>query len=213
MLAEPFRLRHSNLKMLPNPTADKWYGDMSVIRWTDEMRRYQEGLEDIIANTKQTASHPLICAISDQWAKLTQVWVENIDLDMRERIHDALDVTAAHLRDTQNFLSVEVMSVVTSHISVTLAATDELQFTIHAPCADEKEDKGKLMKYYFDKILPSVASNGGNLSGDAKDKRTIIWLGLMFRMICWFLLHDFDKNDINRMDSALKGSRMPIFIG
>lgn len=186
---------------------------MSVIRWTDEMKRYQEGVADVVANIKETAPHPLICTISDQWTKMKQVWVDNIDLDMRERIHDALDATAAHLQDSHNFLSLEVMSVVTSHISVVLAATDELQFKIHAPCADEKEDKGRLMKYYFDKVLPSVASNGGNLNDDAKHKRTVIWLGLMFRMICWFLLHDFDKNDINRMDSALKGSRMPVFIG
>jgi hypothetical protein len=177
------------------------------------MKRYQEELADVVAKAKETAPHPLLSTIFDEWVKMRQVWVENIDLDMRERIHDALDATAPYLQDTQNFLSLEVMSVVTSHISVVLAATDELQFTLHTPCADEKEDKGKLMKYYFEKVLPSVASNGGNLTDDAKDKRTVIWLGLMFRMICWFLLHDFDKNDINRMDSALKGSRMPVFIG
>lgn len=186
---------------------------MSVIRWTDEMKRYQEGLEDFMAVTKGTAPHPLIRTISEQWTKMKQVWVENIDLDMRERIHDALDATTTHLQDPQNFLSLEVLSVVTSHITVVLAATDELQLKIHAPCADENKDEAKLMKYYFDKVLPSVASNGGNLDDDAKDKRTVIWLGLIFRMICWFLLHDFDKNDINRMDSALKGSRMPVFIG
>ena len=38
-------------------------------------------------------------------------------------------------------------------------------------------------------------------------------VGLIFRMVCWFSLHDFDKNDVNIMPADMKGSRMPVFIG
>ena len=177
------------------------------------MKQYKVGLAAIMARLEGVEPHPLLNTISDHWTKIQNVWVENIDLDIRERIHDALDATAACFQDAHAFLPIEIMSVVTSHISIVLSATEELQLAIHAPCHDEKDVEGKLMKFYFEKVLPRVAGDGPDSSDDAKDDRSIIWSGLMFRMICWFLLHDFDRNDINRMDSALKGSRMPVFIG
>lgn len=48
---------------------------------------------------------------------------------------------------------------------------------------------------------------------DSKEKevRNTIWISLVFRMLCWLLLHDFDKADVKIVPSELKGSRMPIF--
>ncbi|KAK4188922.1 hypothetical protein QBC35DRAFT_450834 [Podospora australis] len=45
-----------------------------------------------------------------------------------------------------------------------------------------------------------------------KDRREIIWCALVFRMICWLLLHDFDKKDVQLSKSELMGSRLPVFI-
>ncbi|KAM0331268.1 hypothetical protein ACHAQA_002938 [Verticillium albo-atrum] len=39
-----------------------------------------------------------------------------------------------------------------------------------------------------------------------------IWCTLVFRMICWLMLHDFDKNDVQISRSELRGSRLPIYI-
>ena len=50
------------------------------------------------------------------------------------------------------------------------------------------------------------------LTKDAKEQRNTIWISLIFRMLCWLLLHDFDKADSKIVPSDLKGSRMPIFI-
>ncbi|KAK5996559.1 hypothetical protein PT974_01896 [Cladobotryum mycophilum] len=39
-----------------------------------------------------------------------------------------------------------------------------------------------------------------------------IWCTLVFRMICWLMLHDFHKKDIQLSKSELLGSRMPVYI-
>lgn len=43
-------------------------------------------------------------------------------------------------------------------------------------------------------------------------RRHTIWSALVFRMICWLLLHDFDKKDVQLPKSELLGSRLSVFI-
>jgi len=39
-----------------------------------------------------------------------------------------------------------------------------------------------------------------------------VWCTLVFRMICWLLLHDFHKKDIQISKSELFGSRQPVYL-
>lgn len=39
-----------------------------------------------------------------------------------------------------------------------------------------------------------------------------VWCTLVFRMICWLMLHDFHKLDVQVSKSDLLGSRMPVYI-
>ncbi|KAK4139107.1 uncharacterized protein C8A04DRAFT_33435 [Dichotomopilus funicola] len=39
-----------------------------------------------------------------------------------------------------------------------------------------------------------------------------IWCTLVFRMLCWLLLHDFNKKDVQVAKSELLGSRLPVYI-
>ncbi|KAF9873418.1 modin [Colletotrichum karsti] len=43
-------------------------------------------------------------------------------------------------------------------------------------------------------------------------KRLTIWYTMVFRMVCWLTLHDFDKRDVQLPPSELIGSRQPVFI-
>ncbi|OHF00908.1 modin [Colletotrichum orchidophilum] len=43
-------------------------------------------------------------------------------------------------------------------------------------------------------------------------QRLEIWYTLVFRMICWLMLHDFDKKDVQMPKSELIGNRQPVFI-
>ncbi|EFQ34510.1 modin [Colletotrichum graminicola] len=43
-------------------------------------------------------------------------------------------------------------------------------------------------------------------------RRVAIWYTLVFRMICWLMLHDFDKKDLQLSKSELIGNRQTVFI-
>jgi hypothetical protein len=43
-------------------------------------------------------------------------------------------------------------------------------------------------------------------------RRSDIWCTLVLRMLCWLLLHDFDKRDVQMSKSELMGSRLPVYI-
>ncbi|KAI0874733.1 hypothetical protein GGS24DRAFT_516334 [Hypoxylon argillaceum] len=97
----------------------------------------------------------------------------------------------------------------------------------------------ELMKVYFSEIrhcVVSLASSGGGAGNvnfkqgpkDAsravheasnidsvsgfKNRRTTIWCALVFRTICWLLLHDFDEQDVQLPKSEVQGSRLPVYI-
>lgn len=212
MLANPLRIRGSNLKMLPNPTADRWPGPASIIEWPYEMTMFQT----IFAKAAESMTapgatrHPLLLSIAEEWKKMRAVWANECDIDMRERIHDAIDLVSMSLENRHDFSIAEISSVVASHLTAVLAATNDLQSSINRLGPDTRS---KFIKYYVVEILPKVASDTLNQSVEAKCKRGVIWLALIFRMICWFLLHDFDRLDVNMMPPDMKGSRMPVFIG
>lgn len=50
---------------------------------------------------------------------------------------------------------------------------------------------------------------GGN---DNSAQATNTWCTLVFRMLCWLLLHDFHRNDVQIAKSELLGSRLPVYI-
>ena len=213
MLAATFRLRRSVLYMLPNPTADKWPGSTSNIEWWGEMKEFQDCLGTLITSTSAPEKlHPLIKLISEHVSKINKSWSKKEgDIDVKEEIHDALDCVNEQFHDPKAFPQSEITSVLSSHLQTILATTDDIQQTMNLYDADAV--KGKLVRCYFDIVLSTVKNDGLNLTDDQKSKRGVIWLGLIFRMICWFSLHDFDKNDVNMMPADMKGSRMPVFIG
>ena len=43
-------------------------------------------------------------------------------------------------------------------------------------------------------------------------RRNTIWCALVLRLVCWLMLHDFDKRDRQRTISELMGSRLPVYI-
>ncbi|KAK1590491.1 uncharacterized protein LY79DRAFT_579954 [Colletotrichum navitas] len=43
-------------------------------------------------------------------------------------------------------------------------------------------------------------------------QRVAVWYTLVFRMICWLMLHDFDKKDVQLPKSELIGNRQTVFI-
>jgi len=64
---------------------------------------------------------------------------------------------------------------------------------------------------------PSDAESDSGLDskekvGRLEPRAAAIWCVLIFRMLCWLTLHDFDKNDVQVPKSELLGSRLPVYI-
>lgn len=57
---------------------------------------------------------------------------------------------------------------------------------------------------------PEVAYEGS--LADLDVSHDDIWCTLVFRMICWLMLHSFNKKDVQLPKSELLGSRMPVYI-
>ncbi|KAI0137106.1 hypothetical protein BJ170DRAFT_44056 [Xylariales sp. AK1849] len=53
---------------------------------------------------------------------------------------------------------------------------------------------------------------GTTMSDRFEPRRNDIWSTLVFRMLCWLLLHDFGKKDVQMSKSELLGSRLPVYI-
>ncbi|AEO55753.1 hypothetical protein MYCTH_2299891 [Thermothelomyces thermophilus ATCC 42464] len=60
---------------------------------------------------------------------------------------------------------------------------------------------------------PGPNSDDGNNIPLMESKAAAIWCTLVLRMLCWLLLHDFDKKDVQEFPkSELLGSRLPVYI-
>jgi hypothetical protein len=235
MLGKVFRIRGSNFRMLPNPTSDPWLkkiGAKASWKITKLMEIFQSKLQDLIEqdeiNSLEKGNKILDIAMQCQrisdWNCTDEV---NLSIGARETIHDAID-------DVTNYLltlsQLEVLSVLVAHITKVVDVLYDPKSPLNTIVLANKEDA--LLSYYFHVIRLFVIgdrdpnqiwqelNSKGDLSANQKEQRrsereqrNTIWIALIFRMLCWLLLHDFDKSDVKIVPSDLKGSRMPVYIG
>ncbi|ESZ97021.1 hypothetical protein SBOR_2566 [Sclerotinia borealis F-4128] len=214
MLGQVVRLRGSNFRMIPNPTQDHWLKktgtkpSWKIIKLMAVFQKKLLGLSEVEDyGNKSLEKHP-ISKIIEQWQEIEALGCideYNLSIDAREKIHDALDGMTGFLLETRQ---ADVLKILVAHldeVTKVLVVTDS---PLNSIVSVHKEEP--LLDYYFNTILPKVT---GNSIGHEKEKRQIIWVSLMFRMLCWFLLHDWNKDDKCEVPPDLKGSRMPVFIG
>lgn len=219
MLGKVFRIRGSNFRMLPNPTHDFWLKQVghkaswSIVRL---MEVFQDKLAEVV--TAEGFSEQHRCSkIAKAWAKIKSQPEgcedeADLNIDTREAIHDALDDITDFLL---SFEQIKVLSVLVSHLTHVLKILEDPDSGLNSIILANKEEM--LINFYFDNIRHGAIghqdSNRKPLTNAQKDERGTIWISLIFRMLCWLLLHDFDKADRKTVPSDLKGSRMPVYIG
>ncbi|KAL2067038.1 hypothetical protein VTL71DRAFT_1462 [Oculimacula yallundae] len=209
MLSKVFRQHGSNFRMLPNPTSDGWLkknGAKASWKITSLMTVFQSQLSKFIVSSSLPQNHA-ISKISSQWTRITALDCSdeaNLSLEVREAIHDALDLQTEYLL---SIAQADVLSVLVAHITKVMEVLDNPTSPLNVIVLANKEEA--LMNYYFTEIRPAVV---GEDKEEGED-RNVIWMALIFRMLCWLLLHDFDKADTKIVPSDLKGSRMPVYIG
>ncbi|KAL2018437.1 hypothetical protein VTK56DRAFT_856 [Thermocarpiscus australiensis] len=60
--------------------------------------------------------------------------------------------------------------------------------------------------------LASQHHLGVDVTTSLESEASTIWCTLVLRMLCWLLLHDFNKKDVQIPKSELRGSRLPVYI-
>ncbi|KAG0649954.1 hypothetical protein D0Z07_3583 [Hyphodiscus hymeniophilus] len=172
----------------------------------------------ILLNAASTAEgfvtdHP-ITIISTQWQTISSLGCADeayLSIESREAVHDAVDKVDMYLLGLQQAV---ILSVVVAHLNNVLEVLSNPDSPLNTIVLANKEEM--LLSHYFYELRPAVIGNldakGKPLTREEKDVRNTIWISLIFRMLCWLLLHDFDKADVKIVPSDLMGSRMPIFI-
>lgn len=197
--------------MIPNPTTELWTNAFSACALMDQFKAQLTEL------TQKGETPAQIKAILDACESLSPVWKStdaDIDIDLREAVHACMNSCTAYL---QELSQKTVTSVVGMHLGFVLDENEKID-GIFALIDIEKG----LMEHFFSDVRPHAAGYVvGNLPGkevfdgmslEKKREREDIWVTLVFRMCCWWMLHDFDETDIMILPPRLKGSRLPVYI-
>ncbi|KAF5867573.1 uncharacterized protein Bfra_010548 [Botrytis fragariae] len=224
MLGKVTRIRGSNFRMIPNPTQDPWLkkvGSKPAWKVSKLMTIFQEKLRDIHeqeSDIDETSKLHPFAKIITKWQEIQslhygeEIDEYNLSIEMREMIHDAIDDQTEYL--FHDLRQKDVLQVVVAHLDKVTKILDNPDSSLNSIVSVQKEEP--LLKIYFEEIRPAVAKrdiDGKELSSLEMEQRNIIWVSLMFRMLCWLLLHDWNKDDKCGVPPDLKGSRMPVFIG
>ncbi|TGO48021.1 hypothetical protein BOTNAR_0497g00020 [Botryotinia narcissicola] len=223
MLGKVTRIRGSNFRMIPNPTQDPWLkkaGSKPAWKVSKLMTIFQEKLSDIHEQESddKTSKHHRFSKIIEQWRDIQspdfgkEVDEYNLSIEMREKIHNAIDDQTKYL--LHELRQKDVLQVVVAHLSEVTKILEDHNSSLNSIVSVQKEEP--LLKIYFNEIRPAVVEceiDGKKSSSSEKEQRNIIWVSLMFRMLCWLLLYDWNKDDKCGVPPDLKGIRMPVFIG
>ncbi|PQE06419.1 modin protein [Rutstroemia sp. NJR-2017a WRK4] len=227
MLGKVFRQRGSSFRMIPNPTQDFWLKKVGVNpSWkiTRLMEVFQNELNGLVIAERfdLTETTPgSIALVIQQWKKIEALMKASkqskdecdLSIEVLEAIHNVLD------ENTKYFVSKEMgqqnlLTVVVAHLDAVTKVLDNANSRLNSIVSGNKEQP--LMEFYFQTIRPAVTqkdSAGKVFPRDVEVQRTTIWVSLMFRMLCWLMLHDWARDDRCIVPTDLKGSRMPVFIG
>lgn len=141
--------------------------------------------------------------------------IEDMTITRRQENHDAIDSMTGYLVSHSDAI---VLEVVAAHLDQVVALvqdpTSQLS-TINSMAEDVYS--GVFINEYFNNVRPRVLEakdKQGNAPSDKlMTKRDSIWKMLVYRMLLWLSIHDFDANDVNIVPHHHKGSRVPIYIG
>ncbi|KAL3428310.1 modin [Phlyctema vagabunda] len=219
MLGKVVRIRGSNFRMLPNPTADHWLktSDSRKASWqiVRLMEVFQESLKQRLEEENHGPGTQMRIA-AESWKAIRKHGCTddaNLTLGAREAIHDAIDDVDKYLLGLEQK---DVLDVVVAHLEEVMEVLENPTSQLNTIVLSNKEEP--FVRFYFNEIFPKVINRRVReedppTTPKKKNQRSDIWVTLIFRMFCWLLLHDFDSKDTKIVPADLEGSRMPIYIG
>ncbi|KAG7285686.1 hypothetical protein NEMBOFW57_007979 [Staphylotrichum longicolle] len=80
----------------------------------------------------------------------------------------------------------------------------------HSKKHDSQHSVPKLQIHPPERVPSQTLSQ--DITTSLESKASEVWCTLVLRMLCWLLLHDFNKKDVQIAKSELLGSRLPVYI-
>jgi len=137
---------------------------------------------------------------------------------------DSLSLTVERIDERLGANIGIVKEVLGLHFATVFDKQQELNALLTRYPKDNSEYSPKektLIDFYFGKILPVISAgvtteednDGPSSEPGERDQRNGIWVLLVFRMLAWFFLHDFDPEDMMIDRSEFMNSKLPVYIG
>ncbi|KAH6625009.1 hypothetical protein B0J18DRAFT_429932 [Chaetomium sp. MPI-SDFR-AT-0129] len=236
MLGKTLHIRQSAFRTLPNPTPYAWDKNFFDLR-----QLAKEYLKNITDSDLDLSLVPEVHRLTRNLVQTLHEdeMSENPDysLPLLDTLHDILDGCDDMLNASDRNL---VLIVIREHFQEVLKLINEVRIITNkdddeSAVSQQGEDFSKLtaaspelrqeafMQLYFSKVLRQVRERAVVLyrlpqpsstnSSRVRTEATVIWCTLVLRMMCWLLLHDFDKKDVQIPKSELLGSQLPVYIG
>jgi len=154
----------------------------------------------------------------DYWQ--TKKELEALFLELLDGLHCAIEcVDELLLNKIQVHAGMAVKEVLALHLAAIFDHQQELNGQL-AQCLPENPEEKILINFYFDKIHPTVVEGVQGEKGDSLSWRggtvgetSAIWVALVFRMLAWLVLHDFDPKDTMIERSEFMNNVLPVYIG
>lgn len=240
MLAPPLHIKRTSFRMLPNPTTFYWESKLFNARAL--LTSFRLRLDDTGSPVHRTTAVEEICsritAIENAYPPTGSKDKHYRFLDV---VHESIDLVDARLTDEPwrpNLVRLvrlhlqEVLRHLNDAHSPTVSGVASFS-GLNSASPVEKEQQ--FMDVYFDTILPAIVGPvATTMEGDADNghgpvpptpsspmfpkqpldqaQAAELWCTLVFRMLCWLMLHDFHKKDVQISRSELLGSRLPVYI-
>jgi len=237
MLGKTFRLRQSMFRRIPNPTQDIWPQEyLFPLVLLDEFQKNLNGIQDEyilldcvelqkISQASQRILHAADPSITAGASLMS------ININVLEAVHDAINIATEIL---STWTDSTILFMVGQHVTHVLAALHDPLSELNTMRKPRKvvnpskvgKPRRRMVKLYLETILPEVSKTCKNSA--AKIKRAevdagvptcpesdgnVLWCILLFRMICWLTLHDFDPEDVQIVPYSLRHSQVPVYIG
>jgi hypothetical protein len=158
----------------------------------------------------------------------------------QDALHSVLDDLDESLKDYSspkhgNQRASLGQEIVGAHLEELLTQMNSASSTSSFPRFDGSNKEDTLMKAYFHQILPAVLRSASmtffNLKNADSEFQLVkgeaaqtaeyaaylraakgVWCTFALRMICWLMLHDFNRDDVQIQKGSLFRSDMPVYI-
>ena len=181
--------------MLPNPTC---------YRWDDKYFSVCRILCEFLNQVKKNFVGPFefIERAEELLSLIGNLNLRSFSLRILDSLHEALDECDSILVRRKR----EVIRIVRRHLQEALLPRDGSPHFRGVNAAGPKERESVFMESYI--RIGDIVCGEESPKSDAQS----IWCTLVFRMLCWLLLHDFHEKDVQIPKSELFSNQLLVYI-